>query len=535
MTDKFNPYEKTDQDRTSLFDLSFPGTADDGDSEDEFSAEEIAAAEKAASSRKPVGECDRNGAPGSFDPDHVGSVLKVREPTDAPSVIWTWNRSSMLAVGCAIVEIFPEISPYAERKALRPLAKAGPSHDVDCSYEELKAIAMIRHAAHTLGFDSADIKLPAERFLEPLEDLIGVGPDQGYDNQLYETPPLRFEEGKSYKRYQDAIKATKEAVRQEESAADEQEPEDRYYRNRSRPVIPRGKLEDPYRSQSRPLTPQQMLDRRFTRPDRLERVGHGLSLKEAYRSELNAEELRLLTAIARALQDDLPGWELTESMTKVVELYNASVDKLEDLGYIKSHTVGGKRRYYTATKAGRDEVNTKKKNGPALGDLGDELPHRVGAKLAADVLSRPDDIVFARRFESISEAPHRDPYDVVLEGREKPKALIEVEWTKYPRSAYAAWKLRGTGNEQSLLKDYQKLTAVGPDVTAIWVVTHLGQWAGILELLDRKGVISVDVDPLETFARGSAYSLADANEFLRNNDFPGMERVHTYQTLWREL
>jgi DNA-binding MarR family transcriptional regulator len=76
-------------------------------------------------------------------------------------------------------------------------------------------------------------------------------------------------------------------------------------------------------------------------------------LEEAYHSELNPEELRLLTAIARAPQDGHPGWELTESMTKVVELYNASVNKLEELGYIKSHTIGGKYRYYTATKAGR--------------------------------------------------------------------------------------------------------------------------------------------------------------------------------------
>jgi hypothetical protein len=202
---------------------------------------------------------------------------------------------------------------------------------------------MIRHAAHTLGFDSADIKLPAERFLEPLEDLIGVGPDQGYDNQLYETPPLRFEEGKSYKRYQDAIKATKKAVRQEESAADEQEPEDRYYQNRSKSVTPRRK---PDRRSPRSAGG-------YRHPDRLERIGHGLSLEEAYHSELNPEELRLLTAIARAPQDGHPGWELTESMTKVVELYNASVNKLEELGYIKSHTIGGKYRYYTATKAGR--------------------------------------------------------------------------------------------------------------------------------------------------------------------------------------
>jgi hypothetical protein len=94
--------------------------------------------------------------------------------------------------------------------------------------------------------------------------------------------------------------------------------------------------------------------------------------------ELTDDERRFLKNVIKALNGELDGYELTDSMTTIRNRSGSTVDEdsLVKRGYIENPYVGT-RKYYYVTEKGKQAVDRKLYAGRDLGDLHEKVHHKV--------------------------------------------------------------------------------------------------------------------------------------------------------------
>jgi DNA helicase HerA-like ATPase len=94
-------------------------------------------------------------------------------------------------------------------------------------------------------------------------------------------------------------------------------------------------------------------------------------------SDLTADEVQFIRNIIKALNGELEGYDLTESMTLIRNLSGSDIDekKLIDEDYLEEHWAN--QKYYWVTEKGQKAVNRSLYKGRNRGDLHEKTIHKV--------------------------------------------------------------------------------------------------------------------------------------------------------------
>ena len=108
-------------------------------------------------------------------------------------------------------------------------------------------------------------------------------------------------------------------------------------------------------------------------------------------ADLTDHERRFLRNVIAALNGELDGYELTESMTTVRNRSGSDIDesKLVDQGYLENPYVGT-RKYYYVTEKGQHAVDRKLYTGRDYGDLHEKVHHKVFTECFARYLAQTE-------------------------------------------------------------------------------------------------------------------------------------------------
>jgi hypothetical protein len=108
-------------------------------------------------------------------------------------------------------------------------------------------------------------------------------------------------------------------------------------------------------------------------------------------TDLTDHERRFLRNVIAALNGELDGYELTESMTTVRNRSGSDIDesKLVDQGYLENPYVGT-RKYYYVTEKGQHAVDRKLYTGRDYGDLHEKVHHKVFTECFARYLAQTE-------------------------------------------------------------------------------------------------------------------------------------------------
>jgi len=108
-------------------------------------------------------------------------------------------------------------------------------------------------------------------------------------------------------------------------------------------------------------------------------------------ADLTDHERRFLRNVIAALNGELDGYELTESMTTVRNRSGSDIDeeKLVECGYLENPYVGT-RKYYYVTETGQEAVDRKLYTGRDYGDLHEKVHHKVFTECFARYLEKTE-------------------------------------------------------------------------------------------------------------------------------------------------
>ncbi|MFC7073024.1 hypothetical protein ACFQJ7_12855 [Halovenus rubra] len=248
---------------------------------------------------------------------------------------------------------------------------------------------------------------------------------------------------------------------------------------------------------------------------------------------ITSDEAVFLKAVVKAMNSNLEGYNLTESMSSTIKtLYDIDDDKLQDLGYLKLHTGVARRRYYTVTSEGQRACRMTKEHGFDIGDPGDDTPHRVGVELTRQYYLARDDV---RRVEvSPREGGSRTDL-VVVDTDPKRIATIEVEGGRVSADPGVPDDVSSGINDYSSLRhDYRVLADA--DGESVWVVRNHEVAANMLRALTAGETIPVNLDR-ETIRgiESGRVKIGEFNDELDAFDAPGIDRVLTFQQLRNRL
>lgn len=246
---------------------------------------------------------------------------------------------------------------------------------------------------------------------------------------------------------------------------------------------------------------------------------HGISLDEA----------AFLRAVVKAMNGELEGYNLTESMTKIRDKYDINEGKLIEQGYLKRHSGVARRCYYSVTPDGQKACRTAKEHGFMIGDAGDDTPHRVGVELARQVY-RADE----RRVE-ISPGSW---VDLVVANNYTGErvATIEVEAgriTADPSTPTGASP--GINDYSSIRHDYELLAEADGD--AVWVVRNHEIAGTVLRALNNADDISVDLsnDVIRGVESGRVKMDELGEKYIEPMGADGLDEIVTFQQLRNRL
>ncbi|MFC4448430.1 hypothetical protein [Halorussus aquaticus] len=248
---------------------------------------------------------------------------------------------------------------------------------------------------------------------------------------------------------------------------------------------------------------------------------------------ITSDEAAFMKAVVKAMNGDLEGYNLTESMSSTIKtLYDIDDDKLQELGYLKLHTGVARRRYYTVTADGQRACRMTKKHGFNVGDAGDNTPHRVGVELTRQYYESRDDV---RRVEvSPREGGSRTDL-VVVDTDPKRIATIEVEGGRVSADPGVPDDVSSGINDYSSLRhDYRVLADA--DGESVWVVRNHEVAGTVLRALTAGETIPVNLDR-ETIRgiESGRVKIGEFNDELDAFDAPGIDRVLTFQQLRNRL
>ncbi len=248
---------------------------------------------------------------------------------------------------------------------------------------------------------------------------------------------------------------------------------------------------------------------------------------------ITREEAAFLGTVVKAMNRDLDGYNLTESMTQLKNQYDIDEEKIRDKGYLKRHTGASRRAYYSVTFDGQKACRVDKKHGYTIGDIGADTPHRVGIELVKQYYETLPET----QTVEISPRENGGELDVVVVNRDgQREAIVEVEAGKITADPDSDANTRsGIHNYDSVRKDYQDLAASPGD--AVWVARNHEIVGAILRALVSGGEnpVSIDKDVIERVEDGRM----KLETLMRNHIIPagydGIDDIATYKQLRRQL
>ena len=257
----------------------------------------------------------------------------------------------------------------------------------------------------------------------------------------------------------------------------------------------------------------------------------GLTRQHLNEHGITREEGAFLRAVVKAVNGDLDGYNLTNSMTVIKSKYDIAEAKLIAQGQLKKHSGVARRVYYSVRPAGQEACRTTKEHGFMIGDRGDDTPHRVGVELARRYFEARDDVRFCEI--ASREGGSRNDIAVIATDFER-TATVEVEGGRVSADpGFEDGVKSGINDYTSIRHDYQVLAAA--DGESVWVVRNHEIAANVLRALTAGDDIDVHV-PHDTI-RGIESKRVKVGEFndKLENQGNGLDRFLTFQQLRNRL
>lgn len=250
--------------------------------------------------------------------------------------------------------------------------------------------------------------------------------------------------------------------------------------------------------------------------------------------DITREEAAFMRSVVKAMNGDLDGYNLTDSMTAIKNLYDIDEDKLQKKGYIKRHTGVARRAYYTVTPDGQKACFMTKTHGFTVGDVGDDTPHRVGVELTRQYYEGQPNV---SRVE-ISPREDGSVTDLVIVDRDFNRiAVVEVEAgsiTADPQTDVTPASA-GINDYESIRGDYRVLSE--SDGESVWVVRNHEICGTVLRALVSADDVPVDLatDIIQGVESGRI-PIDDLNErHIPPIRTDGLDDIMTFQQLRRKL
>ena len=229
-------------------------------------------------------------------------------------------------------------------------------------------------------------------------------------------------------------------------------------------------------------------DRAESRPEQqagsvtvpLEKVGApGVTSNHVTKYGITMDEARFMRAVVKAMNRDLQGYDLTESMIGIRDHYDIDEEKLIQAGYLKRHTGVDRRIYYTVTFGGQEACRLAKEQGQGYGDIGADTPHRVGTELARRYYQSLPHVYMVE----LAVRRHGQKTDLIVTDDELMQlAVIEVEGGRIRADPNVSEVDRtGITNYESVQSDYGLLAESDGD--SVWVVRNYEIAGDILQIL----------------------------------------------------
>ena len=265
-------------------------------------------------------------------------------------------------------------------------------------------------------------------------------------------------------------------------------------------------------------------------PTPLTRVGNrGYTTSHLEEYGITRDEAEFMLAVVKAMNGDLDGYNLTESMTSIKSLYEIHEEKLQELGFLKIHSGVSRRKYYSITADGQEACRMTKKHGFDIGDAGDDTPHRVGVELTRQYYGTRGDVT--RVEVSPSEGGSRTDL-VVVDTDFNRAATVEVEGGRVSADPGGPDNASpGINDYSSLRHDYRVLADA--DGESVWVVRNHEIAANVLRALTAGDSIPVNI--CRNSLRGIENGRIKIGEFNERVDAPGLDTILTFQQLRNRL
>jgi len=222
----------------------------------------------------------------------------------------------------------------------------------------------------------------------------------------------------------------------------------------------------------------------------LEKVGAvGVTSDQLAEYGITRDEARFMRAVVKAMNRDLQGYDLTESMLGIRDHYEIDEEKLIQAGYLKRHAGVDNRAYYTVTFHGQEACGLQKKQGREVGDIGADTPHRVGIDLARRYYKS---LPHVRRVELAVRENGQKTDLLVIDENATRIAIIEVEGGQVESDPYVSDDDRtGLTNYESIQTDYRMLAK--SDGESVWVVRNYEIAGDVLQILSSGDDISFEL------------------------------------------
>jgi hypothetical protein len=249
---------------------------------------------------------------------------------------------------------------------------------------------------------------------------------------------------------------------------------------------------------------------------------------------ITRDEAAFIRAVGKAMNGELDGYCLTDSMTGIKSLYDVDESKLLEKGYLKRHSGVARRCYYSVTPAGQKAGRITKTHGFTVGDVGDDTPHRVGVELTRQYYERQPNV---SRVE-ISPRENGSVTDLVVVDRDFNRiAIVEVEAGSITADPHTDVTPASSGinDYDSIRGDYRVLSK--SDGESVWVVRNHEICGTVLRALSSADDIPVD---LATDAiQGVESGRIPLNDLMDRHIAPmradGLDDIVTFQQLRRKL
>lgn len=251
-------------------------------------------------------------------------------------------------------------------------------------------------------------------------------------------------------------------------------------------------------------------------------------------NNVTRDEAKFMRSVVKAMNNDLVGYSLLDSMNPIKKKYDIDEEKLIENGFVKKHAGANNRVYYTITDDGQDVCKMKKQHGYTIGDLGDDTPHRIGIELAKAY------------YNSLDEVSHVD-LSAKVDGGEMDLRVFDTDNKEMVNVEVEAGGVSAdrddSSDEKSSLNDYEE---VRRDYKAMKKATGDAVWVGrnnetcgkILRALrsgdDDEVPFTIQKATIEAIENGDA-KISTLNKRLNEIDDDGISQMLTYKTLRQKL